>query len=221
MSARSSLIRTLIAEFVGTWALVFVGTSAVMVDQISGGAITHLGVSLAFGLVVMAMIHAIGDTSGAHMNPAVTLGFWAAGRFPLRSVFPYVIAQLLGALAASGTLLYLYGDVARLGGTWPSGDPLQSLVLELILTFMLMFVIISVATGAKEKGIMAGAAIGAAVALCALIGGPISGASMNPARSLGPAIVAGDLSHQWIYLVGPSVGAILAIGVYRVAVRGE
>ena len=215
------MIRRSIAEFIGTWALVFVGTSAIMVDQTSGGAITHLGISVAFGLIVMAMIHTIGDTSGAHMNPAVTLGFWVAGRFPLTSVVPYIVAQLLGALAASGSLLYLYGDVARLGGTWPSGDPMQSILLEVLLTFILMFVIISVATGAKEKGIMAGAAIGATVTLCALVGGPISGASMNPARSLGPALVTGDLSHQWIYLVGPSIGAILAIGVYRVAVRGE
>lgn len=215
-----TILRNSLAEFVGTYVLVFGGTSAIMVDEISGGAVTHLGIAIAFGLVVMVMIYAIGETSGAHMNPAVTLGFWAAGRFPLADVIPYVAAQILGALAASTTLLFLYGDVARLGGTWPVGSVGQSFVLEIILTFILMFVIITVATGAKEKGIMAGSAIGATVGLLALIGGPISGASMNPARSLGPALIAGDLSDQWLYLVGPVIGALVAIGVYRGIGRG-
>ena len=210
------------AETFATFALVFVGCGAIVVDQISGGAIGHVGVALAFGLVVMCMIYAIGDVSGAHLNPAVTLGFYVAGRFPARRIPPYVAAQCLGAIAAAALLRGMFGNYADLGATLPAGAASQSLVLEAILTCLLMVVILSVATGAKEKGFMAGIAIGGTVALNALWAGPISGASMNPARTLGPAVMAGQLGPLWLYIVGPCVGAALAVAVCRaVHQKGE
>lgn len=207
--------RAYFAEGVGTFALVFAGTGALVIDGVTGGAVTHLGIGLTFGLVVMAVIYAIGDVSGAHINPAVTVGFWLAGRFDGRHVLPYVLAQGAGALFASGVLRVLFADAATLGGTYPSGAPLQSLVLESVLTWLLVFVILCVAIGAKEKGLMAGIAIGGTVGLEALFAGPISGASMNPARSLAPALVGLDVTAQWIYIVGPLAGAVAAVLVYR------
>ncbi|MCH2185626.1 aquaporin, partial [Myxococcota bacterium] len=177
------------AEMIGTFALVFIGTGAIIVDDISGGAITHLGVALAFGLVVMTMIYALGDVSGAHLNPAVSLGFWVARRLSFRELIPYLAAQFAGAIFASGVLRMLFVSHEGLGATQPIAGIVQSFVFEVILTFFLMFVILGVATGAKEKGIMAGVAVGAMVCLGALFGGPISGASLNPARSLAPALV--------------------------------
>ncbi len=206
--------RTYLAEAVGTFALVFAGTGAIIVNDVSGGVVTHVGIAFTFGLIVMAVIYAIGDISGAHINPAVTIGFWAAGRFPASHVLPYVASQCLGGLAASLLLRALFLEHETLGATEPAGPVVQSFVLEVVLTFLLMFVIICVAVGAKEKGLMAGAAIGATVGLEALFAGPISGASMNPARSLAPALVAFDFAHQWIYLVAPVIGALLAIVVY-------
>ena len=208
-------LRAYLAEAIGTFALVFAGTGAVVVNEVSGGVVTHLGIALTFGLVVMAVIYAIGEVSGAHINPAVTLGFWAAGRFPFGRVIPYVISQFFGALGASFTLSALFPAVDSLGATMPAGTAMQSLVLEFILTFLLMFVIICVAIGAKEQGLMAGAAIGATVGLEALFAGPISGASMNPARSLAPALAMGDLSFQWIYVAAPVTGAFLAVLAYH------
>ncbi len=203
-----------VAEAIGTFAIVFMGTGAILSNQVSGGAVTHVGISLTFGLVVMAMVYAVGDISGAHLNPAVTIAFWAGKRFAGRLVAPYLAAQIIGALLGSGLLKVLFWDQTSLGGTQPHGAWWQSFILETILTFLLMFTALCVSTGSKEKGIMAGAAVGAVVALEALFAGPISGASMNPARSLAPALVSGHLQHLWIYLTAPPLGALIAVGVH-------
>ena len=203
-------MKKLIAECIGTFALVFAGTGAIVINQTSGGLITHTGIALTFGLVVLAMIYTFGDISGAHLNPAVTLGFWSAGRFPARDLVPYFVSQLIGALCASGALRFLFPENSFLGATLPAGSELQSFVFETILTFLLMLTVLNVSTGAKEKGITAGIAIGAVIALEAMFAGPICGASMNPARSLAPALVAGRMEHLWIYLVAPPFGACLA-----------
>ena len=208
-------MRKLAAEVFGTFALVFAGTGAIIINDVSGGVVTHVGVALTFGLVVMAMIYAVGDASGAHLNPAVTIGFWAARRFALREVGPYIVAQLVGAFVASGLLRAMFLGHDTLGATLPAGAWLQSFVLETVLTFLLMFVILNVSTGAKEQGVMAGAAIGGVVALEALFAGPISGASMNPARSLAPALVSGHLQYCWLYVVAPLLGAALAVPCCR------
>jgi aquaporin Z len=205
----------LAAEFFGTFALVFAGTGAIVIDEVSGGKVTHVGVALTFGLVVLAMIYALGDKSGAHLNPAVTLGFVLARRFPARLALPYVASQCSGALLASGCLRLLFPGNLALGGTQPAGPPMQSFSLEVILTLILMFVILSVATGPKEKGVMAGVAIGAVIALEALFAGPVCGASMNPARSLAPAVVSARLDYLWLYLTAPVLGAGLAVSVCR------
>ncbi|MBI3415045.1 MAG: aquaporin [Verrucomicrobia bacterium] len=199
------------AEFFGTFALVFAGTGAIIINRVSGGAVTHVGVALTFGLVVLAMIYALGDVSGAHLNPAVTLGFFAARRFEGRLVAPYVASQTAGALLASGVLRFLFPGNQTLGATLPAGSAMQSFILEIILTSLLMFVILGVSTGAKEKGITAGVAVGAVIAFEALFAGPISGASMNPARSFAPAIVSGHLEQLWVYLTAPILGALLAV----------
>jgi aquaporin Z len=212
--------RRFLAELLGTFCLVFAGTGAVVANAASGGAVTHVGVALTFGLVVLAMIYAVGDVSGAHLNPAVTLGFVAAGRFPLREAGPYLAAQALGACAASGLLRLLFPTSATLGQTVPTGGAGQSWVLELTLTAMLMFVILCVSHGAKERGLTAGLVVGAVVALEAMFAGPICGASMNPARSLGPALVSGQLAPLWIYLTAPVAGALLAVALCR-AIRED
>ena len=204
-----------IAEVLGTFCLVFSGTGAIVVNGVSGGAVTHVGVALTFGLVVMAMIYAIGDVSGAHLNPAVTLGFWLARRFPGRAVIPYAASQLLGAFLASGLMRAMFLSHANLGTTEPAGPALQSFVLETILTAMLMFVVLAVSSGSKEKGLMAGIAVGGVIAVEALFAGPICGASMNPARSLAPAVVSGSLTHVWIYLVAPTLGAAIGVACCR------
>lgn len=206
-------MRPLLAELLGTYALVFAGTGAIVVNA-QTGALGHTGVAATFGLVVMAMIYAFGGVSGAHLNPAVTLGFAAAGRFPGRQVAPYMGVQVAGALLASLTLRLLFPESTSLGATAPAGTELQSFILEAILTFLLMLVILQVAHGAKEVGIMAGIAIGAVVALEALFAGPISGASMNPARSIAPALVSGQLQHLWIYIAAPALGALFASGTW-------
>jgi aquaporin NIP len=209
-------MRPLAAEAFGTFALVFAGTGAVVVNDLHGGAVTHVGVALTFGLVVLAMIYAVGDVSGAHLNPAVTLGFVAAGRFPARRIGPYLAAQLAGAVAASGVLRLMFPAHPTLGATLPAGSAGQSFVMELILTLILMVVVLGVSTGAKEKGVLAGVAVGAVVALEALFGGPVSGASMNPVRSLAPAVVSGRLDHLWVYLTAPVAGALGGVLVGRV-----
>lgn len=203
-------MRKLLAEFIGTFVLVFAGCGAVVVND-THGAVTHVGVALTWGLVVLAMIYAVGDTSGAHLNPAVTVAFAAARRFPLRAVPGYVLAQVIGAFAASLTLRALFPDHVLLGATLPAGAAWQSFALELILGFVLMFVVLGVSTGAKEKGVIAGVAVGAVIALEALFAGPVCGASMNPARSLAPAVVSGHAEHLWVYLIAPTLGALLAV----------
>src|SRR5260221_6375162 len=205
-------MKACVAEFIGTFALVFAGTGAIVINQARGGAITHAGIALTFGLIVLAMIYALGDVSGAHLNPAVTLGFWVARRFHAAAVPGYLGSQLGGALVASLTLRLLFPKNELLGATLPAGAPIQSWVLELILTALLMFVILNVSTGAKEKGLMAGVAVGAVIGLEAMFAGPICGASMNPARSLAPALVSQHLEHLWGYLTAPPLGAVLAVG---------
>ena len=204
-------MKQLIAEFLGTFALVFAGTGAIVIDNVSGGSVTHVGIALTFGLIVLAMIYTLGDISGAHINPAVTIGFWAARRFDARNVLRYVGSQCAGALVASITLRLLFPTDIMLGATIPAGSSIQSFILELILTALLMFVILGVSTGAREKGITAGIAIGSVIALEAMFAGPICGASMNPARSLGPAVVSSHLQSLWIYLLAPIVGAVVGV----------
>lgn len=212
---RTDALRKFLAEVLGTFALVFAGTGAIVINAESGGAITHLGVALTFGLIVLAMIYTLGDVSGAHMNPAVTLAFAAAGLFPFASVPYYLTAQISGALLASLTLHFLFPQNVTLGATLPAGLPMQSFVLEIILCVILMFVILNISQGSKEKGITSGIVVGSVIALEALFAGPICGASMNPARSLGPAIVSGHLEHLWIYLAAPVLGMLAAIPLYR------
>ena len=204
-------MRKTLAEFLATFALVFAGTGAIVVNQQGGGVIGHAGVAAVFGLIVIAMIHTFGDVSGAHMNPAVTLAFAVARRFAWRDLPGYFAAQFAGAIAASALLKFLFPASSTLGATLPSGSEQQSLILEIVLTAMLMLVVLSVSSGAKEKGVTAGIAIGAMVGLEALFAGPICGASMNPARSLAPALVSGHLEHLWLYLVATFGGALLAI----------
>lgn len=204
-----------VAEFLGTYALVFAGTGAIIIDQQTHGSVTHVGVAITFGLIVMSMIYALGDISGAHLNPAVSLAFTAAKKFPVKELIPYTISQLSGAVAASFTLKYLFPDNQFLGATIPAGSDSQSFILEFILTFFLMLVIINVAHGSKEQGMFAGLAIGSIVALEAMFAGPICGASMNPARSFGPAVVSGHIEHLWVYLTATIPGAICAIPVWN------
>ncbi|HXG49710.1 MAG TPA: aquaporin [Methylomirabilota bacterium] len=202
-----------LSELVGTFALVFAGTGAIVINNATGGAVTHAGIALTFGLIVLAMIYALGDISGAHLNPAVTTAFALAGRLEWPEVPGYITAQLAGALAASGLLAVLFPADPRLGATLPAGPAWQSFVLEIVLTFILMLVILSVSTGTKEKGITAGIAIGSVIALEAMFAGPICGASMNPSRSLAPAVVSGHWQHLWVYLAGPLLGAALAVPI--------
>jgi aquaporin NIP len=204
-----------LAEAFGTFALVFAGTGAIVINDISGGAVSHVGISLTFGLVVMAMIYAVGDVSGAHLNPAVTTGFWLARRLPGRSVGPYIAAQVIGATVASVLLRILFPQHPTLGATLPARSAWQSLVLEIVLTLILMVVILSVAAGPKERGLLAASAVGGVIAFEALFAGPISGASMNPARSLAPALVSMKLQHLWVYLVAPVLGASSGVVLAR------
>jgi aquaporin Z len=211
----NDLARKCLAEATGTFCLVFAGTGAIVIDDLTKGGVSHIGVALTFGLIVMAMIYAIGDISGAHINPAVTIAFWLAARFRLNAVLPYLVSQVAGSLAASLAIKSLFGVYASLGATLPAGSARQSFALEAILTGILMFVILCVATGPKEVGVMAGIAVGGIIALEALFAGPISGASMNPARSLAPAICSGNVGDLWVYLLAPVFGAAAAVPLWR------
>ncbi len=208
-------VRACLAEFIGTFALVFAGAGAIMSGAATGSP-NQIGIALTFGLTVMVVVYALGHVSGAHINPAVTIAFAAIGHFPWRRVPGYVAAQSAAAIAAAAILRISLGPVAGVGATLPTVTPTNALVLEAILTGILMVVIVSVATDARAVGGIAGAAIGATVGLAALWAGPLTGASMNPARSLGPALVSGDLSAIWVYLVGPVAGALAGGIAYQV-----
>lgn len=215
------LKKSLLAEFLGTFVLVFAGTGAMVVDSMTDGTITHLGIALIFGLVVMVMVYTLGHISGAHINPAVTVGFAVAGEFPAKRIAPYIAVQCLGAIAASFALLCLLGNHGNMGATLPlelkEGQrlTLACLVLEGFLTFILMFVILNVAVNAPDKKGFLGIIIGGIIAVESGFAGPISGASMNPARSLGPALASGNFTDFWIYLVGPLTGALAAVPAWR------
>ena len=205
-----------LAELIGTFALVFCGTGAIVINQQTGGTITHAGIAITFGLIVAAMIYSIGDISGAHLNPAVTIAFWVAKLFPGKEILPYIISQGIGAFIASFTLRFLFPTNEDLGTTLPAGSDIQSFVLEFILSFILMFVILHVAKGSKEQGMFAGLAIGSVVLLEAMFAGPICGASMNPIRSLSPALVSGHLEHLWIYISAPILGMFFSVLTWSV-----
>jgi MIP family channel proteins len=211
----TAVARSLLAEAIGTFALVFAGCGAIMVDD-QTHALGHVGVAISFGLVIMIMIYAVGHISGAHFNPAVTFAFAVSRHFPPARVLAYWAAQLAGALAAALVLRGSLGDVAHVGATLPSGSDGQAFLWEAVLSFFLMFVIMAVATDARAVGEAAAIAIGGTVGLDAMFGGPITGASMNPARSLGPAIAAGDFTSIWVYLAAPIAGAAAAAIAYQV-----
>ncbi|HTA76599.1 MAG TPA: MIP family channel protein [bacterium] len=203
-----------VAEAIGTFTILFAGCGSVMVAERFPGSISSGGISVIFGLAVMVMIYAVGHISGAHFNPAVTLAFAATRHFPLKEVGAYWLAQVIGAVSAIGLLTVLLPHGNSFGATHTSLQPIQAVGWEIVLTFFLMFVIMAVATDTRAVGTMAGAAIGGTVMLAAWVGGPVTGASMNPARSLAPALFEGNLSSLWIYLVGPFIGALLAAFIY-------
>ena len=215
----SPLARALVAELIGTFALVFAGAGAVMVDA-KTHALGQVGVAFTFGLVIMAMIYAVGHISGAHFNAAVTFAFALSRHFPWPRAIAYWCAQFLGALAAAALLRGSLGNLAHVGATLPSGSQGQSFLWELVLSFFLMFVVMAVATDTRAVGEAAAIAIGGTIGLDAMFGGPISGASMNPMRSLGPALVSGDLHALWLYILAPTVGTSLGALAYKF-VRGE
>ncbi len=208
-------MRKYTAEAIGTFAIVFCGTGAIIINQQSNGAITHVGIAITFGFIVMSMIYALGNISGAHFNPAVTIAFAIAKKFEAMQLLPYITSQVIGAITASLILKLLFPDNQLLGATLPAGSEMQSFVLEFILTFFLMLVILNVAHGSKEQGMFAGLAIGAVVLLEAMFAGPICGASMNPARSLAPAIISSHIEHLWIYIIAPVTGALTSVFIWK------
>ncbi|MDC0870451.1 MIP family channel protein [Flavobacteriaceae bacterium] len=204
-------MKNYISEFIGTFAMIFCGTGAMTINEITGGDVTHVGIGITWGLIVMAMIYAFGEISGSHFNPAVSIAFAYAKKFSWKEVPKYIFFQVAGAFAASLLLMWLFPKSELLGATIPTVDVWRAFVLELILTFFLMVVIINVSTGSKEVGMMAGIAIGSVVLLEALFAGPITNASMNPARSLAPNIVSGNIKGLWLYILAPIIGALLAV----------
>ena len=213
MTARSD-VRRWCAEAVGTFFLVLIGPGAAMVDASTHGAIGHAGVALSFAFVIVAMIYALGHLSGAHLNPAVTIGFWSSGRFPSSEVAPYVLSQCVGAVVASGALFAILGNVGSMGATVPQISVARAFGMEWLLSFVLMFVIMAVATDERVPHGFAGIAVGLTVGFCAMMGGPLTGASMNPARSLGPAIASSIWTAHWIYWVAPVTAMVAAAHVY-------
>jgi len=199
-----------IAETIGTFSMIFCGCGAIVINDFTGGTITHPGVAITWGLIVMAMIYAFGDISGAHFNPAVTVGFAVAKKFNWNEVPKYIIAQFIGAMIASLILLYLFPE-SDLGATIPTIEPLKVFIIELLLSFFLMVVIINVSTGSKEIGLIAGIAVGSVILLEAMFAGPLTKASMNPIRSLAPALASGNFTHLWVYLSAPFIGMFLAV----------
>jgi aquaporin NIP len=204
-----------LSEFIGTFILLFAGTGVVVVNQLAGGVVTLPGIAACWGLIIIATVYAFGDISGNHINPAVTIAFAVDKRFEWKEVPPYLLAQLLGAVTASGALYFMFPGNTTLGLTQPSGPWYQSFILEVIMTFILVMVILRVSTGAKEKGITAGIVIGATVWFLVLFGGPVSGCSLNPTRSLAPAIVTMNFQWLWVYLTAPFAGALLAVFTHR------
>ena len=201
------------SESIGTFAMIFCGCGAMTINEITNGSISHVGVAITWGLIVMAMIYAFGEISGAHFNPAVTIGFAFANKFPWMEVPKYILAQAIGAIFASFLLWFLFPESQFLGETTPAAgfDPYKAAILELILTFFLMVVIINVSTGSKEIGTMAAIAIGGVILLEAMFAGPITKASMNPIRSIAPALFTGNFQYLWLYITAPITGAILAV----------
>ena len=210
----------LAAEAIGTFALVFLGAGSAAVNAWSHGAITHVGISLTFGAIILVLVYALGHISGAHLNPAVSIAFWIAGRFPGREVVPYVLAQLSGATLGGFALRFAVGDFAMFGATRPSIPVPAALAVEIVLSFALMLVVMAVATDARVSGEVAGLAVGGIVMVDALMGGPLTGASMNPARSFGPAVATGQWAAHWIYWAGPIVGMAIAVFTYDYLRRG-
>ena len=210
------------AEFLGTFAMVFCGCGAMTINEITGGAISHVGIAITWGLIVMAMIYAYGEISGAHFNPAVTIGFAFAKKFKWQNVPKYILAQVIGAILACVLLWFLFPESESFGHTYPAEgfEPYKAFILELLLTFILMVVIINVSTGSKEIGTMAAVAVGGVILLEAMFAGPMTKASMNPARSLGPALVSGNFQDLWLYLSAPIIGAILGVQSCRL-VKGK
>jgi len=206
--------KKIIGEFLGTYFLVFAGTGAIVINELTG-SLSHIGIAVTFGLVVMALIYTFGHISGAHFNPAVTIGFYVNGDINKHQAIYYIATQVTAGIAASATILGLFGNIASLGATLPSGSWTQSFILEFFLTFFLMLIILGSAVHEKAIKPFAGVAIGATVGLEAMFAGPISGASMNPARSIGPAFVSGIFEHLWIYIVATTLGAVCAAIVYK------
>ena len=210
VSLKKNRMKKYIAETIGTFSMIFCGCGAMVINDFTGGTITHPGVAITWGLIVMAMIYAFGDISGAHFNPAVTVGFAVAKKFSWNEVPKYIVAQFIGAFAASLVLLFLFPE-SDLGATLPNIEPLKVFIIELLLSFFLMVVIINVSTGSKEIGPIAGIAVGSVILLEAMFAGPLTKASMNPIRSLAPAIASGNFTDLWVYLTAPFIGMFLAV----------
>lgn len=206
-------MKKLIAEALGTFAMIFCGTGAMTINEITNGSITHVGVAITWGLIVMCMIYAFGEISGAHFNPAVTISFAFAKKFEWKNVPKYMTAQLIGAICASALLWFLFPESLYLGETTPmEGFPAyKAAIIEFLLTFFLMVVIINVSTGSKEIGTMAAIAVGAVILLEAMFAGPITKASMNPVRSIAPALFTGNYQYLWLYITAPILGALTAV----------
>lgn len=213
-------MRKYLAEAIGTFVLLFAGCGSIIISDLYPNTITHGGISMAFGTAVLVMIYAVGNVSGAHFNPAVTIGFCFAKKMDKKEALMYILFQLIGAILSMILINYLFEPVSVFGVTVPSVSVFKAFLIEILLTFILMTVILNVSTGYKEKGIMAGVAVGTTVFILALIGGPLTGASMNPARTIAPALIAFDFSHIWLYIVGPIIGAILASPMCKL-VQGE